>query len=328
MTRIAFLATGVVLLLAANGRLGAEGLRIENSDTITDEAGRRVRIAQPFRRIISLYGAHTENLLALGLDDQLVGVESGAGHPNKPAGKTEFSYHDDPEKFLAFHPDLVLIRPMIDRGYPQLVQRLSDHGIAVVSLQPGTVEEMYAYWQILGMLTGREQAALDMTAAFKTAVADFRSLTKDIASKKRVYFEAIHDKMKTFTPDSMAIFALQTAGGINIAADAGAVRGTNIAYYGKERILAKAPEIDVYLAQAGPMNQPTVAMIETEPGYAIIAAVRQKEIYIIDEQIVSRPTPRLLIGIETIGKALYPDVFTADKTAKITAAAAGSGGRH
>ncbi|MFZ0133041.1 MAG: hypothetical protein WAK95_10900, partial [Desulfobacterales bacterium] len=130
------------------------------------------------------------------------------------------------------------------------------------------------------------------------------------------------------TPDSMAVFALQTAGGINIAADADAVRGTNIAYYGKERILAKAPEIDVYLAQAGPMNRPTVAMIENEPGYAIIAAVRQKEIYIIDERTVSRPTPRLLIGIETIGKALYPDIFTADKTAKITAAAAGSGGRH
>ncbi|MDZ7579515.1 MAG: ABC transporter substrate-binding protein [Deltaproteobacteria bacterium] len=312
----------------ANDCLCAEGLRIENSDTIIDEVGRRVRIAQPFHRIISLYGAHTENLLFLGLDEQIVGVESGADHPNKPSEKTEFSYHDDPEKFLAFHPDLVLIRPMIDRGYPQLVQRLSDHGITVVSLQPGTVEEMYTYWQILGMLAGREKAALQMTADFKAAVADFRSLTKDMASKKRVYFEAIHDKMKTFTPDSMAVFALQTAGGINIAADADAVRGTNIAYYGKERILARGPQIDVYLAQAGPMNQPTIVMIETEPGYEIIEAVRRKEIYIIEEQIVSRPTPRLLIGIETIGKALYPVVFTAEKTAKITNAISGLGGRH
>ena len=40
------------------------------------------------------------------------------------AGKTVFSYHDDPERFLGARPDLVLIRPMIARGYPRLVLRL------------------------------------------------------------------------------------------------------------------------------------------------------------------------------------------------------------
>jgi len=291
------------------GSLHAEGLRILSSDTFIDQAGRPIRVAQPFQRIISLYGAHTENLFSLGADQQVIGVERHSDHPREAQTKTPFSYHDDPEKFLAHRPDLVLIRPMIDRGYARLVQGLRMHGIEVVSLQPGTVAEMYRYWEILGMLTGREQAALKMTAAFKATVADIQSLVKHISPKKRVYFEAIHSKMKTFTPDAMAVFALQTAGGINVAADAQSVRDTNIAFYGKERILAKGSQIDVYLAQSGTMNQPTIAAIKNEPGYGIIKAVQNNDVHIIDERIVSRPTLRLLIGIRTIANLLYPDLF-------------------
>ena len=107
----------------------------------------------------------------------------------------------------------------------------------------------------------------------------------------------------------MAIFALETAGGINIAADATQVRQTNIAYYGKERILSKAREIDVYLAQKGAMNQPTLAMISSEPGFKAITAVKNGQVYIVDEMIISRPTMRLINGIFEIGNRLYPEIF-------------------
>jgi iron complex transport system substrate-binding protein len=120
----------------------------------------------------------------------------------------------------------------------------------------------------------------------------------------------MHKQMKTFAPNAMAIFALETAGGVNIASDARQVRQTNIAYYGKERILSKADQIDVYLAQFGAMNKPTVELIRNEPGFALIKAVKENEIYIIDEMIVSRPTIRLLQGIQEIGMRLYPTVFT------------------
>jgi iron complex transport system substrate-binding protein len=84
------------------------------------------------------------------------------------------------------------------------------------------------------------------------------------------------------------------------------VRNTNIAYYGKERILSHGQRIDVYLAQSGVMNNPTVEAITSEPGFRTIKAVAEGEIYLIDEQIVSRPTMRLLDGIYHIGKILYP----------------------
>jgi len=305
---------GVTLILAHGvfniSAAGAADIGIEDGQTVVDQAGRRIAVKKPFSRIISLYGAHTENLFALGGGDGLIGVAPNEDYPPEAGRKPVFSYHDDPEKFLAAKPDLVLTRPMIDRGYPQFVQRLEKSGITVVSLQPGTVEEMVVYWQILGILTGRREPAAAMAARFKAAVSELAALTASVSPKKRVYFEAIHAKMKTFAPDSMAVFALEAAGGVNIARDAASVRDTNIAAYGKERILAHASEIDVFLAQSGTMNQPTLELIKAESGFQAIRAVKTNQIYIIDERLVSRPTLRLLDGIFELGRILYPDDFT------------------
>jgi iron complex transport system substrate-binding protein len=281
-----------------------------DGQTITDSAGRRISVSAPFQRIISLYGAHTENLFAMGAGSQLIGVTSHEDWPAEARQKPVHSYHDDPEKFLAARPDLVLVRPMIDRGYGRLLTRLEANGIAVVSLQPSNIDQMFVYWTILGRLAGRPSQARQMIERFQRTVGRMRQRTASIPDKKRVYFEAIHDRMRTFTPTAMAIFALETAGGVNVAHDAVPRRGTNIADYGKERILARGDEIDVYLAQTGPMNRPTLGMLKAEPGYHLIRAVRQDRIYFIDEKLVSRPTLRMLNGMCRMIQILYPRLFT------------------
>jgi iron complex transport system substrate-binding protein len=313
MQRTTKIIYGLLFLGLINGlsipAVFGEAVHVEAPDVIIDQAGRKVVVDHSYQRIISLYGAHTENLFELGLDREIIGVSPHEDYPSAALKKPAFSYHDDPEKFLAARPDLVLVRPMIDRGYPQLVARLEKSGITVVSLQPGTVDEMYMYWRILGILTGKADRAIKMVAHFQKAILQFDALAASITIRKKVYFEAIHDKMKTFSPDSMAVFALETAGGINIAADAIPIRKTNIADYGKERILSRAADIDVYLAQSGEMNRPSISRIKDEAGFEIIKAVYHNQIYIMDERLVSRPTYRLLQGIAEIGRILYPEVF-------------------
>lgn len=299
-----------VCLLCTAAKTDAASFKIVDEAAFIDQAGRKISTASPFQRVISLYGAHTENLFYLQADTAIIGVSEHEAYPAAALTKPVFSYHDDPEKFMAARPDLVLIRPMIDRGYPQFVERLEKSGITVVSLQPATVEQMYVYWHILGQLTGQRDQAEKMIDRFKGTVSDIRSATSALSVRKSVYFEAIHRKMKTFSRESMAIFALETAGGMNVASDAEPVRKTNIAAYGKERILSHADEIDIYLAQYGAMNRPTISSIRNEPGFSVIKAVKNHQIFIIDEKIVSRPTMRLLVGIFNIGSILYPDVFT------------------
>ena len=276
---------------------------------IVDKANRRILIQKPFQRIISLYGAHTENLFCLGLNNEIIGVSLNEAFPPEALQKPGFSYHDDPERFLAAKPDLVLIRPMIDRAYPQLISRLEKSGIVVVSLQPNNIHEVYQYWQTLGHLTGRSEKAQMMIQNFSSAVKKIETLSLSISKPKQVYFEAIHRKMKTFASKAMPIFLLEIVGGINVASDAKSVRQTNIAYYSKEKLMAKGSKIDVYLAQVGAMNRPKLKDIYQEPGYQVIKAIKNKKVYLIDEMIVSRPTIRLLNGMLQIGVLLYPDVY-------------------
>ena len=301
-------AVGLIAVWGA-APLAAAEMSLEG-DAIVDSAGRRMVVHHPYRRIISLYGAHSENLCALGAEDQVIGVSTKEVWPPELQEKSRHSYHDGLEKFLAAGPDLVLIRPMIDRGYSPLVRQLETHGVAVASLQPATIDQMFVYWKILGLLTGQRGKAEEMIGRFSRTVDKINRRTAAVANKRRVYFEAIHDRMRTFSPAAMPIFALETAGGINAAGDAVPRRGTNIADFGKERILSRADDIDVYLAQVGPMNRPSIEKIKMEPGFGLIRAVRENQVYLIDEELVSRPTLRLLEGICQIGRTLYPDLFS------------------
>ncbi|BDQ39003.1 ABC transporter substrate-binding protein [Pseudodesulfovibrio nedwellii] len=275
--------------------------------TITDDSGQTVNFDKPFTRIISLYAAHSENLFGLGLKDEIIGVSRTEDYPALALQKTAFNARDGVEKFLAAKPDLILIRPMLKRGYPALWNTLKRHGITVVSLQPNTVSDMYNYWRTLGHLTGREMQAEYMIEDFKDGLveADKRLDEFPLNERPTVFFESIHSKLSTFSPGSMPLFVLKRAGGINVATDARPRRGTNIASYGLERLLAKSSKIDVYLAQIGPMNQVSINTIKNGPAASRIMAVLNNGVFLVDEHLVSRPTMRLLQGIETVHELLH-----------------------
>jgi len=278
-----------------------------SAQEIFDSHGQKIIVTKPFTRIITLYSAHTENLCSMGAADQLVGISRSDDYPEEILDKPRFSYREDPEKFIGQSPDLVLIRPMVERSYPEFVNKLRTAGITVISLQPTSTEEMLTYWKSLGVLTGHGQEAEAMVQQFEKAINTTRQMVAKIPKEHRphVYVEAIHKKMKTFSETSIGIFILETAGGINIASDADRVRKTNIAYFGKERLLSRGNDIDIFLSQFGRMNPITVEAIENEPGFKAIRAVREKKIYLIEEQLVSRPTLRILEGIARLHKIFF-----------------------
>lgn len=279
----------------------------DNVKSIVDSSGQTITLPKPFKRIISLYSAHTENLCSLGAEDILVGISRSDDYPLSITSKPRFSYREDPEKFISLHPDLVLVRPMIERSYPQFIDKLKQAGITVISLQPNSVDEMFGYWHNLGTLTGHEAEAEKMVSVFKSRLKVVHDSLNDVKADQRpkVYFQSIHKKMKTFAPESIGIFVLEQAGGINIAADAVQVRETNIAFYGKEQLLSHGPEIDVFLAQHGTMNPVDVNTIMNEPGFGAIKAVRIGQVHLIEEALVSRPTLRILEGIEQLNSIFY-----------------------
>lgn len=276
--------------------------------TIIDSHGKSIEVAAPFTRIISLYSAHTENLCRMGASGQLVGISRSDDYPEHILTKQKYSYREDAERFIGSHPDLVLVRPMIERSYPQFIEKLRLAGITVISIQPTNIEQMLEYWRVLGVLSGHETEALAMAENFKKGISRFQKQLSNIPKEKlpKVYFEAIHKKMKTFADNSIAMFVLENAGGINIANDASRVRTTNIAYFGKEKLLSRGESIDIFLSQHGRMNPVSVEIIKNEPGFGAIRAVREDKVFLIDEPLVSRPTMRILEGIEKVRSYLFP----------------------
>jgi len=262
---------------------------------------------RPYVRVVSLYAAHAENLAFMGASQVLAGISEPMEGVNAP----KVTARDGAEAIAALKPDLVLARPMLRIAEPGLLEQLERLGVKVVCLQPGSPEELVPYWLELGRLTGRENEAKDMAARFQTELAGLDAKISAIPtdSRKRVFFDAIHRQMKTVSPDSMAAFALKHAGAVNLAADAQPVSGTNIAFFGLEKVVALGDRLDVYIAQHGPMNRASIEDIRSTPGLSSLKAVREGKVFLVDEALTSRPTPRLLDGMREIASILYPNLF-------------------
>ncbi len=285
----------------------------EYSIDIVDDSGFRIRLERPADRIISLYSAHTENLFSLGLDREIIGVGTSSIYPYQARNKEVFDYRSDPEKVIAANPQIVIIRPFIERHSPDFVDSLKRAGITVVSLYPDNFEEFDDYILKLATLTGKVPKAEQLLADFHAELDQLAAQTADIAAQDRVgvYFESSDIEYKTVTPLSMAAHAIEYAGGINVAADAQPIEeGSSIAVYGIENIVKKADEIDVYVTQRGVMGAGgNWHSISIRPGFDVIKAIKDHRVVEINQKIISSPTFRFIKGVKALQRAFYPEIF-------------------
>lgn len=254
-------------------------------------------------RIIALYGAHAENIAAMGGASSLIAANDPALLPAPLQSLPQIDLKQDPEHFLALKPDLILIRPMLEAVHGPVLDRLKQAGIRIESLQAESLTELPEYWNSLGRFSGHAQEAARLVAAWQHTL----SLVKPIsATKPGTYLVAMHARRKTFAPDSIPAGLLNLAGGRNLAADAKQSSG-NIAEYGAERLAVLAPEITCLVVSVGRMNAVTRAEIESDSILKTSPAVKSGRILMIDETLLARPTPRLAEGLKVLRSFLHPE---------------------
>ncbi|MCD8138527.1 MAG: ABC transporter substrate-binding protein [Planctomycetaceae bacterium] len=269
--------------------------------TLCSTAGAEDSSSAP--RIISLYAAHTEILLRLGARDAIVGVsrqESYSGPETAGWNPPVFSARDDSERFIAAAPDIVLARPQhVADG--RLRRVLETAGIRVIALQVTRAGDLYDYWRELGRLVGREAEAEAMIASFDAEANRYRRAARRRDNPPGVFLESIHREVKTFTPDSLPAWVVESGGGRNVADDAEAASpGVIIAEYGLERLLAKADEVVLFISQSGAMNRTPLETVLAREVYSPLAAFRNGRVYKIPEAFIARPTPSLLEGVRMV----------------------------
>lgn len=282
----------------------------EYSIDFVDDSGYRIRMEKPADTIISLYSAHTENLFALGLDREIIGVGTADVYPYEALSKEVFDYKSDPEKVIAARPDVVIIRPFIERHSPDFVKSLRRTGITVVSLYPDNFEAFDDYIMKLAYLSGKETTAERKLSEFHNQLEALGQLTSDV-TEVGVYFESSDREYKTVTQNSMPAYAISLAGGRNVAEDAVPIEeGSSIAIYGTEKIIEKAHEIDVYVTQRGVMGAGgNTHSIAIRPGFDVIDAVKNDRVLEINQKIISSPTFRFVKGVKELQRFFHPELF-------------------
>lgn len=290
-------AAMLLWLLLIGGAARAEEIRF------VDARGKEIILDKPAERIVSLYSAHTENLYALGAGDRLIGGSNSETYPEEATRLPAYYYREDPEKVVAVMPDLVLVRPMIERVAPEYIEALERAGLTVASLYPDTTEAFDEYIRTLALITGTQERAEALLSERGERLSEL-ALAAEELEPVRVFFETSADPLRTLTDDALAATAVALAGGSLVTNDAEENPGSSMVEYPIEKLLEKAEDVQVYVAQSGGMNKNvTLEEILARPGYSAIRAVREGRVLVIDEKLIASPTFRQMEGIELLAAA-------------------------
>lgn len=266
---------------------------------VTDDAGEEVALAAPAARVVSLAPANTEIAFAIGAGDRMVAGTSYDDYPEAAKGLAKIGDFANPsvEKIVAFEPDLVLAAGGIQEG---LRSRLEKLGMEVYVIDPATYEGVVEDVRELGLLMGVSDRAGQVAQAMEDAAA---AVAAKVGTLERpVTFVEIYSKPLMTAGSGTFIDDLVTlAGGTNLGASA----GEGYPYYNSETLVDEDPA--VYIAVSGAQSTP--GQIARRSGYAGLSAVKNGRVYVIDDNLIARPGPRLADGLELLAKMIHPEAY-------------------
>jgi len=272
--------------------------------TYTDDMGRAVAIDQVPQRIVSFGPSITEILFALGLEEKVVGVSNYCDYPEAATLKPKVgdAFNPSLERIVELEPDLVLTVKQ-----EQLNRELDALGIKFMVLDPEDIDGILGDIELVGEITGTKKRAEELVKDMQDSISQVIALMEDVP-KVSVFFiiDATDPTLPWTAGTGSFIDALITmAGGGNVAGEA---VGAWVPF-SLEQVVSSDPE--VIIIQTMIAGIPTISKEELDehPVWGEMTAVRQGKVYIIDGDLVSRPGPRIVQGLEEIAKIIHPGLF-------------------
>lgn len=257
---------------------------------------RTITIKEVPQKIVSLAPSNTEILFALGLKERIVGVTNQCNFPSEAEkiAKVGDYWGANLEKIVELSPDLV-----ISGGGEEQVEKLESLGLTVLVLWPTNLEEMLDSILLVSKVTDRETEATKLVSGLRERILAVENKVQALPAEKglRVYWEIWNEPPMSVGPGSFVHELIELAGGKNIFADA----GKDYPSVSAEVVIERDPEV-IFIGHMGS----TPADIGQRPGWANITAVKKGRLYAdINEDLVYRPGPRLIDGLEEIYNRLY-----------------------
>lgn len=257
------------------------------------------------RRIVSLAPNMTEVLFALGVGKRVVGVTRFCDYPAAARGRPKIGGFLDPslEAVIALRPDLAVGVP--NSNNRRVVERLGSLRIPVLLVEAHSLADVYRLLRVVGAAVGRRAAARELETSMRTRATRVRTRVRGVP-RTRVLFAYGREPLVVAGPGSFADELLRLAGAVNVVHQGTARYPT----WPLERVLAAQPEVIVESTGMGSAAAPSPAVLRARwSRYRSLPAVRSGRIYWIDPQVVARPGPRLVAGLERLARLLYPKRF-------------------
>lgn len=192
--------------------------------TITDHAGREVKVTGNYEKIVSGYYISTSMLVSLGLNDKLVGIESKA--EKRPLyklaakellelPKVGTAKDFDLEGCIALKPDLVIL----PKKLTEQAKTLSDAGITVIVINPENEKLLKESIEMVATATGTTEKAKKLLSYYDEQYAKLEKLTKDSKEKPSVYLSGTSDILTVASGKMYQNSVIEKAGGVNVAKD-------------------------------------------------------------------------------------------------------------
>ncbi|MCU0485470.1 MAG: ABC transporter substrate-binding protein [Anaerolineales bacterium] len=275
--------------------------------TLTDGLDRSVTLAAgAAQRVVSLAPSNTEILFAVGAGSQVVGRDEFSNYPTEAlalpsVGGSMGNYNA--EAIVSLKPDLVLAAEI---NPPELVENLAGLGLVVYLLpNPTDIEGVYTNLLTVSQLTGHQAEAETLVASLRQRVQAVEEKVAILSYAPIVFYELdATDPNAPYTtgPGTFMDLLIRMAGGINAANQSSSAW----AQFSTEELLVQDPQV-ILLGDAA--YGVTVEAVQSRPGWEGLAAVQNGRIYPFNDDLVSRPGPRLVDGLEELAKLLHPEQF-------------------
>lgn len=261
--------------------------------------------------IVSMTPQLTEILFAMGLGDKITAVSSDSDYPPDALKKLKIGTFWQPnlETIVAIKPGLIVAENFEQQN--QVVSQLKRLGYPVVSVSIMNIGELFEAIGTIGKATKSEAIAAKLNADIKGRLINL-SGKLSTARKFTVLWVMQTNPICVAGRESFANELIELAAGLNAI-------GPTVQKYplvGIEQIIAAAPEV-IIQPTMGDTDIPSQqkAAVEFWSKWPNLPAVKNNRIYVISGDTVSRLSPRLDQGLETVARCIHPSMFEQPQSA-------------
>ena len=251
------------------------------------------------QRIISLSPSATEILYAIGSGQQVIAVDDLSNYPSEAPMTKLSAFNPNVEALLNYKPDLIILNADATKAL-EVKAALEKLKIKVfLERAPKTLREAYLEITALGRATGKISAAQGVVSEMKRKIS--AAIKSGKTSKKISFFHELDNTLYTATSDTFIGRVYKDFNLINIADPAASADSAGYPQLQSEYVIKANPKI-VFLADA--QYGESLATLTKRPGWNGIAAVKNKNVVALPEDIPSRWGPRLVDFYQFVADAM------------------------